>query len=159
MDDIKNKLVERGFSGELDDSAEALEFYSHDASMFELIPKLVIKPKTSQDVQTAVKLVADEKQNNPELSLTARSAGTDMSGAAINDSIIVDFNAHLTEVISIKEDLATVQPGMLFRDFDVFFWRLFVELFNHSFFNCWCLCINDGCFDLCNGVLFRNIEA
>jgi len=119
MDDIKNKLVERGFSGDLDDSAEALEFYSHDASMFELIPKLVIKPKTSEDVQTAVKLVSDEKQNNPELSLTARSAGTDMSGAAINDSIIVDFNAYLNQPISIKDDLATVQPGMFFRDFDV----------------------------------------
>ena len=119
MDDIKNKLVEAGFSGDLDDSAEALEFYSHDASMFELVPKLVIKPKTSADVQAAVKLVAAEKKKNPELSLTARSAGTDMSGAAINDSIIVDFNAHLNKFISLKDNIAVTQPGMLFRDFDV----------------------------------------
>lgn len=119
MDDIKNKLKERGFGGDLDDSAEALEFYSHDASMFELVPKLVIKPKTSADVQAAVKLVSEEKKKNPELSLTARSAGTDMSGAAINDSIIVDFNAHLNKFISLKDNIAVTQPGMLFRDFDV----------------------------------------
>jgi FAD/FMN-containing dehydrogenase len=119
MDDIKNKLVERGFSGDLDDSAEAIEFYSHDASMFELKPKLVIKPKTTQDVATAVALVNEEKKKNPDLSLTARSAGTDMSGAAINDSIIVDFNAHLREIISVKDDIAVTQPGAFFRDFDV----------------------------------------
>jgi FAD/FMN-containing dehydrogenase len=119
MDTIKKGLKEAGFSGDLDDSAEALEFYSHDASMFELIPKLVIKPKNSADVQAAVKLVAAEKKNNPTLSLTARSAGTDMSGAAINDSIIVDFNAYLREVISVKGDIAVTQPGVFFRDFDV----------------------------------------
>jgi FAD/FMN-containing dehydrogenase len=119
MDTIKNGLKEAGFSGDLDDSAEALEFYSHDASMFELIPKLVIKPKNSADVQAAVKLVAAEKKNNPTLSLTARSAGTDMSGAAINDSIIVDFNKYLREIISVKGDIAVTQPGVFFRDFDV----------------------------------------
>ncbi|MBC7565163.1 FAD-binding oxidoreductase [Candidatus Saccharibacteria bacterium] len=119
MDNIKNGLKERGFSGDLDDSAEALEFYSHDASMFELIPKLVIKPKNTKDVETAVKLVSEEKKNNPNLSLTARSAGTDMSGAAINDSIIVDFNKYLREIISVKDDIAVTQPGVFFRDFDV----------------------------------------
>jgi FAD/FMN-containing dehydrogenase len=119
MDTIKKGLKEAGFSGDLDDSAEALEFYSHDASMFELIPNLVITPKNSADVQAAVKLVAAEKKNNPTLSLTARSAGTDMSGAAINDSIIVDFNAYLREVISVKGDIAVTQPGVFFRDFDV----------------------------------------
>jgi len=42
-----------------------------------------------------------------------------MSGAAINDSIIVDFNAHLNQMINIDGQSATVQPGMFFRDFDV----------------------------------------
>jgi FAD/FMN-containing dehydrogenase len=119
MDDIKNELLERGFSGDLDDSAEALTFYSHDASMFELVPKLIIKPKNSEDVQKAVKMVAELKKKNPELSLTARSAGTDMSGAAINESIIVDFNKYFREVISVKEDIAVTQPGVFFRDFDI----------------------------------------
>ena len=119
MDEIKKELLARGFSGDLDDTPEALEFYSHDASMFELVPQLVIKPKTSVDVQTAVKLVADKKATNPDLSLTARSAGTDMSGAAINDSVIVDFNAYLREIISVKGDIAVTQPGAFFRDFDV----------------------------------------
>jgi FAD/FMN-containing dehydrogenase len=119
MNDLKSELVARGFSGDLDDTAEALAFYSHDASMFELVPQLVIKPKHTKDVETAVRLVGEHKKTHPDLSLTARSAGTDMSGAAINDSIIVDFNTYFREIISVKDDIAITQPGVFFRDFDV----------------------------------------
>ncbi len=119
MKELKEKLQNTGFTGELDDSAEAKELYSHDASMFEIIPEIVAKPKGAEDVARLVKFVAENKKTNPELSLTARSAGTDMSGAAINDSIIVDFNAHLNQLITIDAKTATVQPGMFFRDFDV----------------------------------------
>ncbi|MFZ2545003.1 MAG: FAD-binding oxidoreductase [Candidatus Saccharimonadales bacterium] len=118
MEEIKHALTKRKFTGDVEDSLETLEFYSHDASMFELKPKLVIAPKTVSDVETAVQIVSERKAHDPHLSLTARSAGTDMSGAAINDSIIVDFNRHLNKFISHKNDLATVQPGIFFRDFD-----------------------------------------
>lgn len=118
MDEIKTQLTSRGFSGDIEDAADVLEKYSHDASMFEIIPKLVIAPKTAADVATAVRLVADKKQEIPDLSLTARSGGTDMSGAAINDSIIIDFNRYLTEVISVNDNIAVTQPGAFYRDFD-----------------------------------------
>jgi len=118
MENLKEKLQQTSFSGELDNSAETKEFYSHDASMFEIVPEIVASPKTAEDVATLVKFVAENKKDNPTLSLTARSAGTDMSGAAINDSIIVDFNKHLTQLISMDATRAVVQPGMFFRDFD-----------------------------------------
>lgn len=118
MNDLKNELQRTAFSGELDDSTETRELYSHDASMFEIVPELVASPKNAEDVATLVKFVAKNKKDHPNLSLTARSAGTDMSGAAINDSIIVDFNKHLTKLISMDAQQAVVQPGMFFRDFD-----------------------------------------
>lgn len=118
MENIKQELVAQGFSGEIEDDAKTLEFYSHDASMFEMVPELVIAPKTSKDVQLAVKLVGKHKKTNKSLSLTARSAGTDMSGAAINNSIIVDFKRHLNMLVKVSDTRATVQPGMLFKDFD-----------------------------------------
>lgn len=119
MKELKEKIQQTGFTGELDNAAETLELYSHDASMFEIVPELVASPRTSEDVQKLVKFVAENKKDNPELSLTARSAGTDMSGAAINDSIIIDFNKHLNQLINMDASGATVQPGMFFRDFDV----------------------------------------
>lgn len=119
MHEIKQTLRERGFKGDIDDSDELLTKYSHDASMFEIKPKLVIAPKNAKDVEVAVALISERKKKHRSLSLTARSAGTDMSGGAINDSIIVDFNKYLQDVISVKKDHVVTQPGVFFRDFDV----------------------------------------
>lgn len=119
MDDFKQTLVKSGFRGELDDSAEAKEKYSHDASMFELRPQLVVMPQDSKDVQTIVKLVAARKKTQPDLSLTARSAGTDMAGGAINESVIVDFNKHFTKIETVTATEAQTQPGVFYRDFEV----------------------------------------
>ncbi len=118
MDKIINELKKLGFSGDFDDTADTLSAYSHDASMFEIVPKLVVAPKTAADVSKVVDYVANNKKKHPSLSLTARSAGTDMSGAAINDSIIVDFKKYLNKIISVNSKLAVTQPGAFFRDFD-----------------------------------------
>lgn len=118
MDDIVQALAKAGFKGEADTSPVTLDLYSHDASMFELVPKLVVKPTDSKDVERLVKLVAAQKKTNPHLSLTARSAGTDMSGGAINDSIIVDFRAHFTKLERVTPNTAHTQPGVLYRDFE-----------------------------------------
>lgn len=120
MEDFKTKLIAAGFSGDTDSTPETLDAYSHDASMFELRPKLVVAPKNSQDVEKLVSLVAQEKKQNPGLSLTARSAGTDMSGGAINDSVIVDFKKYFTTIEAIDEQkmISRMQPGVMFKDLD-----------------------------------------
>ena len=119
MEEIKQTLQQNGFTGDIDDSAEAKEFYSHDASMFELVPQLIVKPKNSTDVQTIVRVVSEKKSEMPSLSITARSAGTDMSGAAINESIIVDFKKYFTAIEEVTPISAHAQPGVLYRDFEV----------------------------------------
>lgn len=111
-------MVAVGFDGQIDDSDSTLWQYSHDASLFEIKPQLVVMPKDSRDVQKLVKLVAEYKRKLPELSVTARSAGTDMSGGAINESIIVDFNKHFTKIKSVSTTEAHAQPGVFYRDFE-----------------------------------------
>lgn len=119
MDSVVKELVARGFKGELDSSDETREFYSHDASLFEIKPSLVVMPQDSADVQTLVKLVHERKEEHPHLSVTARSAGTDMAGGAVNDSIIVDFNKHLNKIGKVTATEAATQPGVFYRDFEV----------------------------------------
>src|ERR1700683_1195122 len=104
--------------GEVDDAPATLETYSHDASLFEVKPQVVAYPKTAADVQALIKYVATHKQDQPGLSITARSAGTDMSGAAINDSIIADFNRHFTAIEEVTGDSAHAQPGVFYREFE-----------------------------------------
>lgn len=118
MDTFKQKLVKAGFKGELLDDAASREFYSHDASLFEIKPQLVVCPRDVADVQLLVALVGESKKTMPGLSITARSAGTDMSGGAVNDSIIVDFNKHFTEIERVSPTEGRARPGVFFRDFD-----------------------------------------
>lgn len=118
MDGLKEKLKKHGFLGELDDTIDTRDIFSHDASMFEIKPQLVASPKNSADVQRLVRFVASNKKNNPNLSLTGRSAGTDMAGGAINDSIIVDFAKHFTRIGPITGFSGTAQPGVFYRDFE-----------------------------------------
>src|SRR5262249_45670891 len=118
MDEIVSGLKQAGFKGELKSDPATLDFYSHDASMFELRPKLVASPQNAKDVEQLVTFVAAKKKSSPHLSLTGRSAGTDMSGGAINDSIIVDFRAHFTTITKVTGTSAHAQPGALYRDFE-----------------------------------------
>lgn len=118
MEKIKTLIKNSGFQGELEDSSDIIDQYSHDASLFEVKPELVVFPKDAKDIEILVKVVADNKQSMPELSITARSAGTDMAGGAINDSIIVDFRRHFTNIELITRTFAQAQPGVLYRDFE-----------------------------------------
>lgn len=107
------------FKGELDTSKETLELYSHDASLFELRPAVVARPRDAADISSIVRWIIKNKVNHPELSITPRSGGTDMSGGAIGQSVVLDMTAHFNEVSKISRESARLQPGVYFRDFDV----------------------------------------
>jgi len=92
--------------------------YSHDSSIYELIPDVVVTPKDSKDIQQLVKFVQKNKSSHPSLSITPRSAGTDMSGAAIGNSIVVDMTKHFTAIEGLKGNLLHTQPGVFIRDID-----------------------------------------
>ncbi|MBI5133935.1 MAG: FAD-binding oxidoreductase [Candidatus Taylorbacteria bacterium] len=105
--------------GDTDDSPEVLKKFSRDASLFEVMPKIVVFPKDAQDIKAVVKWVSENKKNDPSLSITARAAGTDMSGAAVGESIILDTTRYMHGVLSLSETEATVLPGTFYRDFEV----------------------------------------
>ena len=119
MHQFDQLLKDSGFKGEIDNSEKSLDFYSHDASMFEIKPKVIIFPEDSSDVKKVVKLVSENKSKIHDLSITARSAGTCMSGGAINDSIIMDFTKHFSNIESVTDKSARAQPGVYYKDFDI----------------------------------------
>ena len=147
--------IQKFFKGEVEDGEETLSKYSRDASIFEVRPKLVLFPKDSEDIKKLVKWVSENKNKyaNPEknkdwknLSITCRCAGTDMSGGAIGESLILDFTRYMNKLVRwnspannfletapsetkgqgthtflknhLPENSITVQPGMFYRDFE-----------------------------------------
>lgn len=107
-------------AGEVDDSKSTLDAFSRDASLFKVMPAVVAAPKDTADVEKLVQFVSGKKAENPSahLSLTARSAGTDMSGGPLNDSIVLDMTRHFNRTLEVGEGYAVVEPGVYFRDFD-----------------------------------------
>lgn len=110
--------LKQSFKGEILSDDQTLSLYSHDTSLFEIKPQVVVFPQNTQDVITLVKLVKEHKKQFPNLSLTARSGGTDMTGGSINDSIIVDFSKHINKIGEISSEGTVVEPGTFYRDFE-----------------------------------------
>ena len=104
--------------GDVATDEETLTKYSHDASLLEVKPKVVVFPKDSEDIQKLVHYVVENKSNDPSLSVTVRSAGTCMAGGSINESIIIDVMKYVGGVKSIEGKIATVLPGTFYRDFE-----------------------------------------
>ena len=44
--------LKKDFKGEIESDSVTLEKYSHDASLFEVVPEVVDFPKDSSDIQT-----------------------------------------------------------------------------------------------------------
>jgi FAD/FMN-containing dehydrogenase len=118
MEQFVAALKQKGFEGDIDSSDQTRQAYSHDASLFELVPQLVVYPKNEFDLEKLVTSANEWRTKLPNLSLTARSAATDMSGGAISESVIVDFRRYFTNILEVTDDSAHVQPGVLYKDFE-----------------------------------------
>jgi FAD/FMN-containing dehydrogenase len=112
-DDIK-----QFFHGDVAVDETTLTHYSRDYSMFKVRPQVVVFPKDVDDVKNLVKFVAQKKAAGEDISLTGRSAGTDMTGGPLSQSIIVSFTKYFNHIVEIGSDEAKVEPGVYFRDFE-----------------------------------------
>jgi len=120
MQDFANEL-KKVFSGDIAFDKNTLTKYSRDYSIFQVMPEMVVYPKSVDDIKALVKFVSEKKkQAFPDLSITVRAAGTDMGGGPLNSSIILDTTRYITGVLSVdsKARMATVLPGTYYRDFE-----------------------------------------
>lgn len=113
ISDLKSKI-----KGDVTTDEQTVTEYSHDASLFEVKPKAVVFPFDEEDVRSLVNFVNKHKKENPDLSLTGRAAGTDMSGGALSESIIVAFGKYFNHAPQINGNIATTEPGVFYRDFE-----------------------------------------
>ena len=108
----------KSIKGDVEWDDETRKFYSHDTSMFEIVPEAVVFPKDTDDVKAIIKFVNENRHNHPGLAITGRSGGSDMSGGAINESLIVDFKRYMGGFNEVKGDSQSAQPGANYVDFE-----------------------------------------
>lgn len=110
--------LKKQIQGEVSTDLHSRRLVSHDASIYELMPDIVIEPRHAEDIEKLVTFVTKYKKEYPKLSLTPRSAGTDMSGGAIGDSLLLDMTTHFNKIEPLKKDILQVQPGAFMRTID-----------------------------------------
>lgn len=92
--------------------------YARDTSIFERTPELVVFPKDADDVAALVRTVAGWKKEGHAASVTARAAGTDMSGGPLTDSVVAVFTKYMNRVVEVGDGYAITEPGAYYRDFE-----------------------------------------
>ena len=86
--------------------------YSTDASIYQVMPQIVVCPKDKDDVVACMKVAAELK-----VPITARTAGTNLAGSCIGTGIIIDFSKHMNRILGMVEKqgryFVDVEPGVI----------------------------------------------
>lgn len=112
--EVKRKLVDLlGPKGYLD-RPEDMRLYEYDGSVDKASPEMVVFPRTTEEVQTIVKLTA--AHNVP---IVGRGAGTGLSGGAIPRAggVMIGFS-RMNRILELDLDneRAVLQPGVVNLD-------------------------------------------
>lgn len=85
-----------------------LQMYASDASVYEIRPTGVVRPRGLSDVVACVQYAAENG-----LPIHARGAGTGVAGESLGPGLILDFSYYMRRVLEIKEDTVRLQPGLV----------------------------------------------
>ena len=85
-----------------------VQLFASDASIYEIRPLGVVRPRTVADVVATVEYAASNG-----IPIHARGSGSGLAGGALGRGIIVDFSRFFRRLIAIDSDQACVQPGVV----------------------------------------------
>ena len=121
MEDLKTR-ISASIKGDVATDSETLSKMSRDTSIFTRTPSLVVYPKDAEDVSVIVKAIAEAKTHGDDVSITGRSAGTDMSGGPLTHSVLAVFTKYMNHILEVQEEgnagYAITEPGVYYRDFE-----------------------------------------
>lgn len=111
MDDARHRIQDdlRGLiAGEVYCDDLFAQMYASDASIHQVRPLGVVRPRHTADVVATVQYAAAN-----QIPLHARGAGTGLAGESLGPGLIVDFSRHMRRVLEIGEDSVRLQPGVV----------------------------------------------
>ena len=100
------EYLESKIEGKVLSYKELRNYYSVDASSYQIVPKAVIIVNNQKDIVNTVKIA--RKFNT---TVTVRGAGTGLVGSALNSGIILDLKK--LNKIKIEKNFAQVEPGVV----------------------------------------------
>jgi len=113
MSKVAHYLQEH-LGGEVISSDDARAYFSTDSSVFEITPAIVAYPRNENDVRKTARFAWQLAERGRGIPITARGTGTDQSGAAIGEGIILVFPAHMNKILELdsKSGDVLLEPGV-----------------------------------------------
>lgn len=110
--DLDQKRVEddlRGvIEGDVDFGDLYAQMYSTDASIYQLRPLGVVRPRTVEDCAAVVRYAQEH-----QLSIHPRGAGSGLAGESLGRGIILDFSRYMRRTRILPDNSVRVQPGVI----------------------------------------------
>jgi FAD/FMN-containing dehydrogenase/Fe-S oxidoreductase len=90
--------------------------YATDASIYQIVPLLVVFPATASDVQAVMRVCA-----RFQVPITARGGGTSQAGQSIGPGVILECSRYFNRILEInaEERCARVEPGCVLDDLNL----------------------------------------
>src|SRR5262245_6855472 len=85
-----------------------LRLYASDASVYQLQPLAVLRPRNAADVAAIVRYAADKR-----LPVHARGAGTGLAGESLGRGLVIDFARYMRRIFRTDAQSVRVQPGVV----------------------------------------------
>ncbi|RIK73170.1 MAG: anaerobic glycerol-3-phosphate dehydrogenase subunit C [Planctomycetota bacterium] len=85
-----------------------VQMYASDASIFEIQPLGVARPRTRDDVAAIVRYAAERG-----VPLYPRGGGTGLAGDSLGRGLVVDFSKYFRRILSVGEETAVAQSGVV----------------------------------------------
>ncbi|MBA3758772.1 FAD-binding oxidoreductase [Candidatus Saccharibacteria bacterium] len=113
MNKVAHYLQEH-IAGEVMAGADARKYFSTDTSIFTLTPAMIVYPRSESDVRKTARFTWQLAERGRVIPITARGSGTDQSGAALGEGIMMVFPAHMNRVLELdgKTGSVTIEPGI-----------------------------------------------
>jgi FAD/FMN-containing dehydrogenase len=99
--------------GEITDASDVREHFSTDAGLIKITPSVVAYPFNEQDIRKVARFAWQLAEKGRHISLTARGLGSDWSGGAVGDSMIVAMSTHMNKILELdsRKGKLTIEPG------------------------------------------------
>ncbi|MBV9159098.1 MAG: FAD-binding oxidoreductase [Candidatus Kaiserbacteria bacterium] len=117
MSSLSERLA-RIVKGDVATDTETLQKYSRDTSIFAREPQAVVFPRTADDVSAVVRYANDARVRGENVSIAARSAGTDMTGGPLTNSIALVFTKYMNKILELDASHVRAEPGIYYRDLE-----------------------------------------
>lgn len=104
-------------TGDVLDDELSLGMYSTDASIYQIMPKIIVVPKDEKDVVNTIDLAYKNG-----ISILPRGAGTSLAGQTVGSSIVLDFSKYMNGIIEFnrEEKWVRVQAGLVHSELNSF---------------------------------------